>query len=91
MNVALRGVHRLVQILVANDAIASPSGLYDSLAAFEAEVKPPMDARLADNHERGLEMDRLDPSETEGMRVRLAAVAADPALHDKYCVAAAGY
>jgi len=91
MNVAMRAAHRLVQLLVANDAIASPAALREVLVAYEAEVKPPMDARLADNHERGLEMDRLDPKETSAMRVRLAAVAADPDLHARYCVAAAGY
>ncbi len=91
MNVAMRAAHRLVQLLVANDAIASPAALREVLVAYEAEVKPPMDARLADNHERGLEMDRLDPEETSAMRARLAAVAADPDLHARYCVAAAGY
>lgn len=91
MNVAMRAAHRLVQLLVAGDALASPAALREVLAAYEAEVKPPMDARLADNHQRGLEMDRLDPDETVKMRAGLAAVAADESLYDRYCVAAAGY
>jgi 2-polyprenyl-6-methoxyphenol hydroxylase-like FAD-dependent oxidoreductase len=91
MNVAMRAANRLAQLLVAGDAMASRRALRDVLEAYEAEVKPPMDARLADNHERGLEMDRLDPAETDRMRAKLAAVAADPALHAKYCAAAAGY
>lgn len=91
MNVAMRAAHRLVQLLVAGEAIASPAALRDALVAYEAEVKPPMDARLADNHERGLEMDRLDPDDTSQMRARLGAVAADSGLHEKYCIAAAGY
>lgn len=91
MNVAMRAAHRLAQLLVAGDAITSRRALREVLEAYEAEVKPPMDARLADNHERGLEMDRLDPDETDRMRAGLAAVAADPELHQKYCVAAAGY
>lgn len=91
MNVAMRAAHHLAAMLVAGDALTSAAALRAVLAAYEADVKPPMDARLADNHARGLEMDRLDPADTERMQASLAGVAADPTAHARYCRAAAGY
>jgi 2-polyprenyl-6-methoxyphenol hydroxylase-like FAD-dependent oxidoreductase len=91
MNVAMRAAQRLASMLTADGAPPTGEQLELRLAEYEAEVKPPMDARLADNHERGLEMDRLDPVETRRMQARMAAVAADPEAHRRYCLASAGY
>ena len=91
MNVALRAVARLTTMLAATDALESADGTRQTLMDFEAELKPDMDQRLADNHQRGLEMDRLDAGELEHMRGGLARVAADTQLLDAYCLKAAGY
>jgi 2-polyprenyl-6-methoxyphenol hydroxylase-like FAD-dependent oxidoreductase len=91
MNVALRAVHRLTAMLITAKALESPERLQASLQAFEADLKPDMDQRLADNHQRGLEMDRLDAGEQDRMRRGLARVAADSSLLDAYCLKAAGY
>jgi 2-polyprenyl-6-methoxyphenol hydroxylase-like FAD-dependent oxidoreductase len=91
MNVAMRAAHRLAQLLSEGQAMNSGAALREVLLAYEAEVKPPMDARLADNHERGLEMDRLDPQETRALQGRLAAIQADPEIKARYCLASAGY
>ena len=91
MNVAMRAANRLAQLLSEAGELPAGTELQAVLASYEAEVRPPMDARLADNHERGLEMDRLDPEDTQRMRLRMAAVAADPDAHRRYCLASAGY
>jgi len=91
MNVALRAVHRLTAMLAAADALDLPDQLEQTLQAFEADLKPAMDQRLADNHQRGLEMDRLDAGEQDRMRSGLARVAADSRLREAYCLKAAGY
>ncbi len=91
MNVALRAVARLTALLREHDALHSDDELRSSLLAFEAELKPSMDARLAENHMRGLAMDRLDAASTQQMRDSLAAIAADPQRHAAYCLSAAGY
>ncbi len=91
MNVAMRAAHRLAQLLTMDGAMPSADTLRDLLVTFEAEVKPPMDARLADNHQQGLQMDRLEAEEIRAMQSRLAAVAADPAMQARYCMASAGY
>ncbi len=91
MNVALRAVAVLTALLQKHDAFRSDANLRASLLAFETELKPDMDARLADNHARGLAMDRLDAASTQAMRETLAAIAADPERHGAYCLSAAGY
>jgi len=91
MNVAMRAAQRLASTLAADGVPPTGEQLARRLADYEAEVKPPMDARLADNHERGLEMDRLDPRETRRMQSRMAEIAADPDSHRRYCLASAGY
>jgi hypothetical protein len=78
-------------MLITAKALESPERLQASLQAFEADLKPDMDQRLADNHQRGLEMDRLDAGEQDRMRRGLARVAADSSLLDAYCLKAAGY
>lgn len=90
MNLALRGVHHLAGLLAAG-GLASAAALREALQAHAAALQPAVAARLADNHARGLEMDRLDPAETQAMRDRLAAVAADADRCRAYCRTAAGY
>jgi len=89
MNVALRGVAGLAERLGEGGfpSVAVPDVLND----FEAELKPPIDARLEDNHARGLEMDRMDIASVERACKALAHVAASPDRTRAYCMSAAGY
>jgi 2-polyprenyl-6-methoxyphenol hydroxylase-like FAD-dependent oxidoreductase len=91
MNIAIRAVRALARELRAPGTFPSGGGLARQLQAFEAGLKPALDDRLADNHRRGLEMDRLDPAAVGRMRDGLAAVAGDEARLRAYCMTAAGY
>ncbi|MBT8444438.1 MAG: FAD-dependent monooxygenase, partial [Gammaproteobacteria bacterium] len=91
MNVALRGVARLAERLRDSDFPASPDAVPALLADLEAELKPPIDARLDENHARGLAMDRMDAASVEQTRQAMAALAASPEKLHAYCMNAAGY
>ncbi len=91
MNIALRAVQRLVRLLSDDEVPLSAAGVRDTLARFEQEMRPPMERRLADNHQRGLEMDRRDPAEVNAMRERLELLGQDEAAARAYCLQAAGY
>lgn len=91
MNVALRAVADLAERLRQPGALTDDAVAAAALAAHEAELKPPVDARLAHNHERGLEMDRLDLAGLVAMERRIHEVACDPERVRAYCLDAAGY
>ena len=91
MNVALRGVDGLVERLRSSGFPSSTADLPALLSDFEAEYRPPIDARLEDNHARGLEMDRMDAAGVERIREALTGVAAGPEKTRRYCMDAAGY
>jgi 2-polyprenyl-6-methoxyphenol hydroxylase-like FAD-dependent oxidoreductase len=91
MNVALRGVAILAKQLRDGGFPASAGSIPALLAEFEAQHRPPIDARLEDNHARGLEMDRMDAASVERTREALTAVAASPDKTHGYCMNAAGY
>jgi len=89
MNVALRGVASLAERM--REANFPATAVPELLAGFEAGSKPPIDARLEDNHARGLEMDRMNAASVERMRQALAAVANSSDTARAYCMNAAGY
>jgi 2-polyprenyl-6-methoxyphenol hydroxylase-like FAD-dependent oxidoreductase len=89
MNVALRSVACLANTLSCGDF--PDADVPALLRGFEAEIKPPIDARLEDNHARGLAMDRMNAATTERMRETMAALAASPEKRRAYCMDAAGY
>jgi 2-octaprenyl-6-methoxyphenol hydroxylase len=91
MNVALRLAHALAGIIKANGITdnAAPAGPF--LLDYEARYKPPVDARLAANHARGLEMDQMEPDSIRRMQTALAEIAAMPEKLHAYCMQAAGY
>jgi 2-polyprenyl-6-methoxyphenol hydroxylase-like FAD-dependent oxidoreductase len=91
MNVALRGVANLAERLRDGGFPASAEAIPALLAEFEAEHRPPIDARLEDNHARGLEMDRMDAASVKRTREALTEVAASPEKTLRYCMNAAGY
>lgn len=90
MNIALRSVAGLVKHLgegCPGDSAESAA----RLAAFEAEFKPPIDARLEDNHARGMAMDEMDAASVERTRDAMARIGASPEATHAYCMNAAGY
>ena len=89
MNVALRSVACLASKL--SDGGFPGADIPALLRDFEAEIKPPIDARLDDNHARGLAMDRMNAESTERMHQAMAALAASPEKRRAYCMDAAGY
>jgi len=89
MNVALRGVARLAELMQQS---GFPTGdTMGLLGAFEADLKPPIDARLEDNHARGLDMDRMGSASVARMRSAMQRVAASPNARRRYCMTSAGY
>jgi len=91
MNVAMRAVTMLTDRLRDGGFPTSAEAIPALLTEFEAETRPPIDARLEDNHARGLEMDRMDAASVERTREALADVAASPEKTLRYCMNAAGY
>jgi len=91
MNVALRGVATLATRLMENGLVDAAKTLPVLLSEFQAQHKPPIDARLEANHARGLEMDRLDAANVERMQTALAEVTASQDKTHSYCMRAAGY
>jgi 2-polyprenyl-6-methoxyphenol hydroxylase-like FAD-dependent oxidoreductase len=94
MNVALRTVERLSELLHAPGAatiLADRRRLSELLGEFESSLKPAIDARLAENHAWGLEMDRMDTAAVLDIERSLSSVAADPEKRRAYCMRAAGY
>jgi len=90
MNVALRSVASLAKRL-RGGVPAAGTAVATLLSEFEAEHRPPIDARLEANHQRGLQMDNMDAAGVERTRAALSAVAADPEKMHAYCMNAAGY
>jgi 2-polyprenyl-6-methoxyphenol hydroxylase-like FAD-dependent oxidoreductase len=94
MNVALRAVERLSELLHGPEGAAAlhePRRLDELLGRFESGLKPAIDARLAENHAWGLEMDRMETSAVVAIEQSLSAIAADPEQRRAYCMRAAGY
>jgi 2-polyprenyl-6-methoxyphenol hydroxylase-like FAD-dependent oxidoreductase len=89
MNVAMRSVARLADRL--RQGGFPNTDVPDVLTDFEAELKPPIDARLEDNHQRGLAMDGMDATSVERTRAAMAQLAASPDALHRYCMNAAGY
>ncbi len=91
MNIALRTVARLAELLRDGDFPSAPDSVAGLLSRYEAELKPPIDARLDDNHARGLAMDRMDTASIERTHAAMAALAASPDKLRAYCMSSAGY
>jgi 2-polyprenyl-6-methoxyphenol hydroxylase-like FAD-dependent oxidoreductase len=94
MNVALRTVERLSELLHAPGGATVPGDprrLGELLEEFESGLKPAIDARLAENHAWGLEMDRMETPAVALIERSLSAIAADPEKRRVYCMGAAGY
>ncbi len=91
MNIALRTVARLAELLRDGDFPSAPDSVAGLLSRYEAELKPPIDARLDDNHARGLAMDRMDTASVERTHAAMAALAASPDKLRAYCMSSAGY
>ena len=91
MNVALRGVAILAELLLKNGFAGGAKDISSLLCDFETRHRAPIDARLEENHARGLEMDQLVAASVERMRKALAAVAASKEMTQAYCMRGAGY
>lgn len=89
MNVAMRSVARLADGLKRGGF--PDAEVPELLTAFEAELKPPIDARLEDNHQRGLAMDGMDAASVERTHAAMAQLANSPDALHRYCMNAAGY
>jgi len=89
MNVAMRSVARLADRL--HQGGFPNTDVSEVLTDFEAELKPPIDARLEDNHQRGLAMDGMDAASVARTRAAMAQLADAPDALHRYCMNAAGY
>ena len=91
MNVALRGVTILAKLLRDSAFEGGAGAVAALLREFETQHKTPIDARLEENHARGLEMDKVAAADVDRMRAALANVAASKEKAQTYCMRAAGY
>ena len=91
MNVALRGVTILAKLLRDSAFEGGASVVAALLREFETQHKTPIDARLEENHARGLEMDKVTAANVDRMRDALENVAASKEKARNYCMRAAGY
>jgi 2-polyprenyl-6-methoxyphenol hydroxylase-like FAD-dependent oxidoreductase len=91
MNIAFSNVATLAKHLLADDWRDSHEALLALLEEYETKKRPGIDARLADNHARGLEMDNLDPAQIETTKETMRGLASSPENLERYCMNAAGY
>jgi len=91
MNVALKAVARLAGHLRRAEGSLDSKSAPALLAAFESELRPAIEPRLAANHERALVMDRMDPSAAVQLTETLTAIAQDPDKRLRYAMNTAGY
>jgi 2-polyprenyl-6-methoxyphenol hydroxylase-like FAD-dependent oxidoreductase len=91
MNVAMRCVAKLANLLPDVGEMVDAEVVLRRLRAYESGVKPAVDKVLAENHERGEEMDSLDPGVITRRMEALKVINADPELLRRYRLASAGY
>ena len=91
MNVAIRCIARLVDLLPAPAELSDAELLAKRLRAYESGTKPAVDKILADNHARGEQMDSLNPGVISAASMALRKIAEDPELLRRYRLQSAGY
>ncbi|NKB44536.1 MAG: hypothetical protein GKS03_09695 [Alphaproteobacteria bacterium] len=91
MNFGIRCAARLFEFLPEPSEMDDAALVSQRLADYEAAVKPPTDAQLIENHERGLHMDSTGPERVRAEIPMLRAVAADPDVSFRYRMTMAGY
>ncbi len=91
MNVAIRCLARLVDLLPDAADFANAEILGKRLRAYESGTKPAVDKVLADNHARGEQMDSRDPAVIATSAAALRKIADDPEFLRRYCMQSAGY
>ncbi len=91
MNFGIRSAAKLFELLPEPQEMSDAALVSQRLAEYEATVKPPTDKHLADNHERGLNMDTTGPERAAAEIPELRAIAADPVANFRYRMTMAGY
>jgi 2-polyprenyl-6-methoxyphenol hydroxylase-like FAD-dependent oxidoreductase len=91
MNAALRAVHVLAGMIKARPLTDDKTEIEHLLLDYQARCQPAMNSRLAENHARGLEMDRMEPANIRRMQSGLTRIAGSPKKLQAYCMNASGY
>ena len=91
MNVAIRNIGKLLGYLPAAGEIHNLPLVCERLRAYDAEQKPQMDPVLNDNHQRALQIDRMDNASAMASIPYFRAIQADPDRHWDYKMESAGY
>ncbi|MDX2143868.1 MAG: NAD(P)/FAD-dependent oxidoreductase [Rhodospirillaceae bacterium] len=91
MNMAIRCVAKLVNLLPDVGEMVDAEIVARRLRAYESGVKPAVDKILAENHERGEEMDSLDPDIITRRMEALKVINGDAEMLRRYRLASAGY
>jgi 2-polyprenyl-6-methoxyphenol hydroxylase-like FAD-dependent oxidoreductase len=91
MNMAIRCIARLVDLLPEPAEMANAEILQKRLRAYESGTKPAVEKVLADNHARGETMDARDPAVIETSIRAMRKIAEDPELLRRYRMQSAGY
>ncbi|MCB2107319.1 MAG: FAD-dependent monooxygenase [Rhodobacteraceae bacterium] len=91
MNVAIRCLDKLVNLLPDPKEIADPETVAKRLRAYESGVKPAIDKVLADNHARGQAYDSHDPAVVAESIEMFKAIQQDPERLRTYRMGSAGY
>ncbi len=91
MNVAFSNVASLAETLQAHPWRNGNAAIMALLKDYETRQRPSIDARLANNHARGLEMDNLDTADLAHVQESMRQLADNPEQLQQYCMHAAGY
>ncbi|MBL8629309.1 MAG: FAD-dependent monooxygenase [Rhodospirillaceae bacterium] len=91
MNVSIRCLSKLLPLLPDAKDLGRADLVTRQLETYEQTVKPGIDEFLAANHAVGEDRDTLDPSVAAKTVASLREIQNDPARHQDYCIAAAGY
>ena len=90
MSVAIRSVRDLLTFLPDPGDFAAEK-IATSVAAYEAAVRPGMEAVLAENHQRALQSHDQQSDPSNGLAKKLAGIQADADRHYAYRMQSAGY
>lgn len=89
MNISIRCIAKLAEYL--GGIKGDWEGVEEFLSRYEAEVKPPVDKLLENNHTKGLEFESMTPDSFLMMTSGFRKIQADRKLRQQYTLQSAGY
>ena len=91
MNIALRGIQRLIECLPPPEEIARSEKLKFALQQYQDSQKPLTDRIIAENHKAALVMDSMTQDVLNGQIQRFRRIHQNPVLRRQYLMETSGY